>query len=59
MPTKRKTKKKVRRGNFIKRLQNSTKVKSIRKKIRDHKTKGKKLSAEYKRALKSESRKLR
>ena len=54
-----KKKKKVRKGNFIARLQRTPKVRSVRAKIRKHKAAGKRLSAEYKRALKSGARKLR
>ena len=60
MLVKRKTKKKkVRKGNFIKRLQARPKIKSIRRRIKEAKSKSKKLSGEYKRALKSESRKMK
>jgi len=59
MAIRKKTKKKVRKGNFIKRLQATAKVRAIRKKIRENKSKGKKLSSEYKRTLKSEARKLK
>jgi len=52
-------KKKVRRGNFVSRLQRTPKVRSVRSKIRKKKAELKKLSGEYKRALKSEARKLR
>ena len=56
----RKTKKrKVRKGNFIARLQRTPKVRSIKAKIRKHKAAGKRLSSEYRRALKSAARKLR
>jgi len=54
-----KKKKKVRKGNFIARLQRTPKVRSVRAKIRKHKAVGKRLSGEYKRALKSAARKLR
>lgn len=54
-----KKKKKVRKGNFIARVQRSAKVRSIRSKIRKHKAAGKKLSRQYKAALKSAARKLR
>jgi hypothetical protein len=56
----RKTKKrKVRKGNFIARLQRTPKVRSVRAKIRKQKAVLKRLSGEYKRALKSSARKLR
>ena len=45
--------------NFFKRLQNSPKIKAIRKKRRAHDLKGKKLGAEYRRALKSEAKRLK
>jgi len=51
--------KKVRKGNFIKRLQNTPQVKKVRAKIRKKKAELKKLSGEYKRTLKSASKKLR
>ena len=54
-----KKKKKVRKGNFVARLQRTPKVRSVRAKIRKHKVVTKRLSAEYKRALKSAARKLR
>jgi len=54
-----KKKKKIRKGNFIKRLQRSPRVRAIKSKIRKHKAIGKRLSAEYRRTLKSASRKLR
>ena len=54
-----KRKKKVRKGNFISRLQKRPKVKSVRAKIRKQKAVLKRLSSEYKRALKSEARKLK
>ena len=60
MPVKRKTKKKVvRKGNFIKRLQARPKIKSVKRRIKAEKAKLKKLSGEYKRLIKSESRKMR
>ena len=60
MPVKRKTKKKpARKGNFIKRLQARPKIKSIRRRIKAEKAKLKKLSGEYRRSLKSESRKMK
>ena len=52
----RKKKKPARKGNFIKRLQARPKIRSIRKKIKEHKAKQKKLSGDYKRAIKSESK---
>lgn len=56
----RKTKKrKVRKGNFIARVQRSAKVRAIRSKIRKHKAAGKVLSRKYKAALKSAARKLK
>lgn len=55
----KKKKKPVRKGNFIKRLQRSPKVRAIKNKIRKHKAIGKRLSAEYRRTLKSASRKLK
>jgi hypothetical protein len=54
-----KKKKKIRKGNFIARLQRSPKVRSVRAKIRKQKAVLKKLSGEYKRALKSSAKKLR
>lgn len=54
-----KRKKKVRKGNFIARLQRSPKVRSIKAKIRKHKAAGKKLSGQYRKALKSAAKKLR
>jgi len=54
-----KKKKKTRRGNFIARLQRSPKVRSVRSKIRKHKAAGKRLSRQYKSALKSAARKLK
>jgi hypothetical protein len=54
-----KKKKKVRKGNFIARLQRSPRVRAIRAKIRKQKAIAKRLSAEYKRTLKSASRKLK
>jgi len=57
----RKTKKRTakRRGNFVSKLQRRPKIRSIRKKIKENKSKAKKLSAEYRRALKSEAKKIR
>jgi len=52
-------KRKVRKGNFLKRVQASAQVKSIRKKIRDNEAKRKRLSAEYRRTIKSVSKKLK
>ena len=54
-----KKKKKVRKGNFIARLQRTPKVRSIKAKIREHKVVAKRLSAEYRRTLKSAAKKLR
>jgi hypothetical protein len=54
-----KRKKKIRKGNFIARLQRTPKVRSIKAKIRKHKAVGKRLSSEYRRALKSAARKLK
>jgi hypothetical protein len=54
-----KKKKKVRKGNFIARLQKTPKVRSVRAKIRKQKAVLKRLSAEYKRTLKSQARKLK
>lgn len=45
--------------NFFKRLQNTPRIKAIRKKIREHESKGRKLSGEYQRALKSEAKRLK
>jgi len=56
---KRKTAKRKPRGNFLKRVQNTPRVKSIKKKIRDNESKRKKLSREYKRLIKSESKRLK
>lgn len=55
----KKKKKKVRKGNFIARLQRTPKVRSIKAKIRKHKAAGKRLSGEYRKALKSAAKKLR
>lgn len=52
-------KKKVRKGNFIARLQRSPKVRSIKSKIRKHKAAGKRLSSQYRKALKQAAKKLR
>lgn len=54
-----KKKRKVRKGNFIARLQRSPKVRSIKSKIRKHKAAGKKLSRQYRAALKTTAKKLR
>lgn len=54
-----KKKKKVRKGNFIARLQKRPKVRSVRSKIRKQKAVLKRLSRQYKSALKSEARKLK
>lgn len=54
-----KRKKKIRKGNFIARVQRSASVRSVRAKIRKHKAAGKRLSAQYKKALKTAARKLR
>lgn len=48
-----------RKGNFLKRVQNTPRVKSIKKKIRDNDSKRKKLSSMYKRLIKSESKRLK
>lgn len=44
--------------NFMKRLQSTPKIKSIKRKIKDNESKRKKLSREYTSALKSEGRRL-
>lgn len=54
-----KKKKKVRKGNFIARLQRRPKVKSVRAKIRKQKAVLKRLSKQYKSALRTEARKLK
>jgi G:T/U-mismatch repair DNA glycosylase len=54
-----KKKKKIRKGNFIARLQRTPKVRSVKAKIRKHKAAGKRLSSEYRKALKSAAKKLR
>lgn len=51
-------KKTVRKGNFLKRVQNSPKMKSIKAKMRKVMLAKKKLSTRYKRLVKSESRRL-
>jgi len=51
-------KKPARKMNFLKRVQQSAKVKSVRKKILVEKRKLKKLSGDYKRAVKSEARRM-
>lgn len=48
----------ARKMNFLKRVQQSAKVKSVRKKILAEKKKLKKLSGDYKRAVKSEARRM-
>ena len=52
-------KKKVRKGNFVARLQRTAKVRSVRSKIKKKKAELKKLSNEYKRALKTEAKRLK
>jgi hypothetical protein len=54
-----KKKKKVRKGNFIARLQRTPKVRAIKAKIRKHKAVAKRLSSEYRRTLKSAAKKLK
>lgn len=44
--------------SFVKRLQGTPKMRSIKKKIREQKAKAKSLSNEYKRVVKSEGRRL-
>lgn len=44
--------------NFMKRLQATPKIKSIKRRIKENESKRKKLSSEYKRALKSEGKRL-
>lgn len=51
-------KKKTRRGNFLKRVQSSSKVRSVRDRIRKKKAELKKLSGEYRRAIRSVSKKM-
>ena len=55
----RKKKSTRRKGNFISRLQRTPKVRAVKAKIRKHKAAGKKLSSEYRKALKAEAKKLR
>jgi hypothetical protein len=45
--------------NFLSRLQKTVKIRSIKAKIKKQKAAAKKLSMEYKRALKSEAKKLK
>ena len=45
-------------ASFVKRLQGTPKMRSVKKKIREHKAKGKRLSADYKRVVKSEGKRL-
>jgi hypothetical protein len=52
-------KKKVRKGNFIARLQKRPKIRAIRAKIRKQKAISKKLSKQYKSALRTESKKIK
>lgn len=52
-------KKKVRKGNFIARLQKRPKIRSVRAKIRKQKAVLKKLSRQYKSALRTESKKIK
>ena len=52
-------KKKVRKGNFIARLQKRPKVRSVRAKIRKQKAVLKKLSRQYKSALRTEAKKIK
>jgi len=47
-----KRKKKVRKGNYFSRVQRSPKVRKVKAKIRKQKSVLKRLSAEYRRALK-------
>ena len=54
---KRKTKK--RKTNFLARIQRTSKVRNVKARIRKKKVELKKLSAEYRKALKTEARKLR
>jgi len=51
-------KRKVRKTNFLSRVQKTPKIKSIRAKIKKQKSVLKKLSGTYKRTLKSESKRL-
>lgn len=53
--TKKKT---VRKGNFLSRVQKTPKMKSLKTKMRKVMLAKKKLSAQYKRLLKSESKRL-
>lgn len=54
-----KRKKKTRKGNFIARLQKRPKVRSIRSKIRKQKSVLKRLSRQYKSALRTEAKKIK
>lgn len=51
-------KKTVRKGNFLKRVQNSARVKRVKAKIKKLEIARKKLSREYKTAIKSVSKQL-
>jgi hypothetical protein len=53
-----KKKKKVRKANFVSRLQKTPKIKSIKVKIRKAEYIRKKLAHSYKRLIKSESKRL-
>lgn len=61
MVKRRKTRKKkpVRKSNFIKRLQARPRVRAVKRRIKAAKAVSKKLSAEYRRLLKSEPRKMK
>lgn len=52
------TKRKPRKTNFLSRVQKTPKMKSIRAKIKKQRAALKKLSVQYKRTLKSESKRL-
>jgi hypothetical protein len=51
-------KKKVRKTGFLSRVQKSPKIKAVRNKIKKQKLVLKRLSTQYKKTLKSESRRL-
>lgn len=50
--------KKARKGNFLSRVQKTPKMKSLKKKMQKVNSAKKKLSSQYKRLLKSESKRL-
>lgn len=57
--TKWKYHRKPKKGNFLKRVQKTKRVKSIKAKIRDNKRKAKILSRLYKTAIRIESKRLK